>query len=59
MSNPWIPQSFEDACKRNAGRRKLHILKREVRTERIVRILNSMDSAQFPQLRDKPYGSYC
>ena len=41
---------------RNAGRRKLHMRKREVRAERIVRILSSMHSAQIPQLRDKPYG---
>jgi hypothetical protein len=52
----WIPQTFDEACKRNAGRRKLHRRKREVRAERIVRILSSMDSAQITQLRDKPYG---
>jgi hypothetical protein len=41
----WIPTSFDDACKRNAGRRKLHMRKREARADRILRILTSMDSA--------------
>src|SRR5688500_7866767 len=41
----WIPQSFDDACKRNAGRRKLHIRKRKVRADRILRMLTSTDSA--------------
>ncbi len=41
----WNPQSFEDACKRNAGRRKLHMRKRKARADRILRMLTSMDSA--------------
>jgi hypothetical protein len=41
----WIPQSFDDACKRNAGRRKLHRRKREARADRILRMLTSMNSA--------------
>jgi len=52
----WIPQSFEDACKRNAGRRKLHMRKRHARAERIGRILISMDGAQATELRDTVYG---
>ena len=47
----WVPQSFEDACKRNAGRRK-----REARANRILRILDSMDSAGLTQLLDTTYG---
>lgn len=50
----WIPQSFEDACKRNAGRRKLHRRKRKARAERISRMLNAMDSAHV--LRDSAHG---
>jgi hypothetical protein len=52
----WIPQSFEDACKRNAGRRKLHRRKREARANRILRVLASMDSAGATELRDSTYG---
>jgi hypothetical protein len=52
----WIPQSFEEACKRNAGRRKLHRRKREERANRILRILDSMDSAGLTQLLDTTYG---
>jgi hypothetical protein len=52
----WIPQSFQDACKRNAGRRKLHRRKRHARADRILRILASMDSAGATELRDTTYG---
>jgi len=51
----WIPTSFEDACKRNAGRRKLHMRKRHARAERIVRVLHAMDSANAPELRETAY----
>ena len=51
----WIPASFEDACKLNAGRRKLHRRKREVRANRL-RVLASMDSAGATELRDTTYG---
>ena len=50
----WIPQSFEDACKRNAGRRKLHMRMRKARAERILRVLSAMDSAHV--LRDSAHG---
>src|SRR6185503_965536 len=39
----WIPQSFEDACKRNAGRRKLHRRKREARANRISYLTKPYD----------------
>jgi hypothetical protein len=52
----WIPQSFQDACKRSAGRRKLHRRKREPRANRILRVLASMDSAGATELRDSSYG---
>lgn len=52
----WVPTSFEDACKRNAGRRKLHMRKRHARAERIGGILISMDAAPAPELRDSVYG---
>ncbi|HEY2964533.1 MAG TPA: hypothetical protein VGJ37_19090 [Pyrinomonadaceae bacterium] len=52
----WIPQSFEDVCKRNAGRRKLHRRKRNARADRMMRILGAMDSARALELRKAPYG---
>ena len=54
MSTAWIPKNFEDACKRNAGRRKLHMRMRKARAERISRVLNAMDSAHV--LRDSAHG---
>jgi hypothetical protein len=52
----WIPQSFQDACKRNAGRRKLHRRKREARANRILRVLASMEPAGATELRDSTCG---
>ena len=52
----WFPTSFEDVCKRNAGRRKLHMRKRETRADRIVRMLASKDFAVAAELRKTPYG---
>ena len=52
----WNPQSFEDVCKRNAGRRKLHMRRRKARADRIVRILASMDTANATELRESAYG---
>jgi len=48
----WFPTNFEDVCKRNAGRRKLHMRKREARADRILRILLSMDALKRINLRD-------
>jgi len=50
----WIPANFEDACRRNAGRRKLHMRKRKDRSERIIRLLTAMQAA--PVLSDSAYG---
>lgn len=52
----WIPTNFEDVCKRNAGRRKLHMRKRHARADRIMRVLTSMDSAGAMALRDTTWG---
>jgi hypothetical protein len=46
----WIPQSFDDACKRNAGRRKLHRRKRHARADRIVALLGAMDATAATEL---------
>lgn len=52
----WIPSDFEEACKRNAGRRKLHMRKRKARADRMVRLLALMDSAHATELRKAAYG---
>ena len=52
----WIPQSFDEACKRNAGRRKLHKRQRKARADRIVRLLAAMESANVTELRESAYG---
>jgi hypothetical protein len=54
MSQPWYPRNFEEACKRNAGRRKLHRRTRRARADRIVRILAAMEVV--PELRTSVYG---
>lgn len=43
MSKPWHPKNWEEACKRNAGRKKLHQRKRKERADRIVRLLAAID----------------
>lgn len=50
----WIPKNFDEACKRNAGRRKLHMRKREERANRILRLLGVFDSV--PELQESSYG---
>lgn len=47
----WIPASFDEACKRNAGRRKLHMRKRQSRADRIARLLAATDSTPANGLR--------
>jgi hypothetical protein len=54
MSNPWQPKNWEEACKRNAGRKKLHQRKRKERADRIVRLLAAIDAA--PELLESSYG---
>jgi hypothetical protein len=53
----WIPQSFDDACKRNAGRRKLHRRKREARADRIAGMLASPHSTGAAELLKAKYRS--
>jgi len=47
MSGPWHPKNWEEACKRNAGRRKLHQRKRKERADRIVRLLAAGAAREF------------
>ena len=54
MSKPWHPQNWEEACKRNAGRKKLHQRKRKERANRIVRLLAAIEAA--PELLESSYG---
>lgn len=39
MSRKWIPKSFEQACKRAAGRRRYHAQRRRARDERQLVIM--------------------
>jgi hypothetical protein len=52
----WIPQSFDEACKRNAGRRKLHMRKRKARADRILRLLITMEATSASELLETSYG---
>lgn len=54
MCVPWKPKTWEEACKRNAGRRKLHQRKRKQRSDRIVRLLAAIEAA--PELLESSYG---
>ncbi len=54
MSKAWQPKNWEEVCKRNAGRRKLHMRKRKARANRILRMLGAMEVA--PELRESAYG---
>jgi hypothetical protein len=54
MSTPWHPRNWEEACKRNAGRKKLHQRKRKERADRIVRLLAAIEAA--PELLESSYG---
>ena len=50
----WTPKNWEEVCKRNAGRRKLHMRKRQARADRILRLLNAFGA--LPELRESSYG---
>ena len=54
MSKPWHPANWEEACKRNAGRKKLHQRKRKERADRMVRLLAAIEAA--PELLESSYG---
>ena len=47
----WIPTNFEEACKRNAGRRKFHMRKRQARAGRIGRLLAATGSSHANESR--------
>lgn len=53
----WIPSNFGEACKRHAGRRKLHMRKREARAIRIVGMLATVNSAGAAEWRRATYRS--
>lgn len=53
MPTGWKPKNWEEACKRNAGRRKLYMENREARPDRILRVLSCVDDA--PELREQCY----
>lgn len=55
MSQAWIPRNHDEACRRHAGRRKMIARKREVRAERIERIIQAMLVDE--SLRAGTYGS--
>jgi len=53
MHQGWKPRNWEEVCKRNAGRRKLHMQHREERAKRIVYLLKTL-----PVSADSPESSY-
>ena len=54
MSKQWKPKNWEEVCKRNADRRKLHRRTRKQRADRMVRVLRANEAA--PELRESTYG---
>lgn len=56
MTTAWIPKNFDEAAKRNAGRRKLHRRKRKARADRIARLLSAIESSSLTELRETAYG---
>src|SRR5258706_15669786 len=46
MSKSWKPKNWEEVCKRNAGRRKLHVRKQEARAGRIVKLLSNLSLSE-------------
>ena len=56
MITPWIPKNFDEAARRNAGRRKLHRRKRKARADRIARLLATMAATSSSELLETSYG---
>lgn len=56
MTKGWQPKDFEEACRRNAGRRKLHARKREERANRIGLLLQLMETDAGVSLKENTYG---
>jgi hypothetical protein len=54
MSKGWTPKNWDEVCKRNAGRRKLHMRKRTERAHRILGLLDVFNNV--PELQDSSYG---
>ncbi len=50
----WTPKNWEEVCKRNAGRRKLHMRKRAERANRVLGLLSVFESV--PELQESSYG---
>src|SRR5262245_18032564 len=50
----WTPKNWEEACKRNAGRRKLHMRKRAERADRVLGLLKVFE--KVPELQNSSYG---
>lgn len=60
MAQAWIPRNREEAHKRHAGRRKMHIRLRRARAERIKALLSDMlgaDPTCAEMLRSGAYGA--
>jgi hypothetical protein len=53
MGKAWRPRSWENICKCQAGRRKLHMRKREARANRIVQLLPAVSETEG--LRESSY----
>lgn len=54
MAGASKPKNWDEVCKRNAGRRKLHMRKRQERANRMVGLLRVFDDAR--ELQDSSYG---
>jgi hypothetical protein len=52
----WIPKNFNEAVKRNAGRRKLHRRRRKARADRIVSLLSAMAASSASELLETSRG---
>jgi hypothetical protein len=49
MSLQWIPKTFEQACKRAAGRRRYHATRRRVRDNRQLQIMDILVHLGWPK----------
>ena len=54
ISAAWIPNNWDEICKRNAGRKKMHMRKRKERARRIISLLIAMEKG--PVLRETAHG---
>lgn len=49
MSRAWIPKSFEEVCKRAAGRRRYHAKRRRARDKRQLMIMGILVTLNWPR----------